>query len=391
MQDNVGELLALQSEILVSEMDEKTKECAISWEHFDKGSFHTTWVWDERTYDVYLMRLQSAILLDFIREDVLELSLTSSLEPKVSTLYETVTEFDEPDFLKEALIDLGVAAPGCDGGEELGLQFLPEANFASYDFVKPASGSFMANSTDRSIELFYYPEGNIVTVRKVGNINGIAVSTMYQKLFWTEMKDNAGPRSALVTADFDGGEDKVIAEGVCPQGVAVDQVHRRVFWTDSQSKEIRSCDFDGRNSVVLAVSEQRPYQIALDVPNRKFYWAARDTIKDGGIYRADLDGANVAVIRNTGLNNCRAVVLAKGKIFSSENGELKRMDLDGTNLETLSFGFSLIEDLATDSRQTYLFIADTGLDYVYRHRVGSERIDALTTQRANRRGIAIYG
>lgn len=54
-----------------------------------------------------------------------------------------------------------------------------------------------------------------------------------------------------------------------PVGVAIDTVNSHVYWTEQLafSRQIRRCNFDGTNPVVI-LNEKSPWAISLDLINR---------------------------------------------------------------------------------------------------------------------------
>uniref|UniRef100_A0A8C1GLZ9 Uncharacterized protein n=1 Tax=Cyprinus carpio TaxID=7962 RepID=A0A8C1GLZ9_CYPCA len=60
---------------------------------------------------------------------------------------------------------------------------------------------------------------------------------------------------------------------VQPEGIAVDTVHRKLFWVDSGKDRIETSDLDGRNRKVVIDSDLvNPRAIVMDAKSGTLYW-----------------------------------------------------------------------------------------------------------------------
>ena len=161
---------------------------------------------------------------------------------------------------------------------------------------------------------------------------GIALDVVNGKMYWTD--SDAG---TIQRADLDGSNvEDLITRLDQPVGIALDVVNGKMYWTDSDAGTIQRADLDGSNVEDLITRLYQPEGIALDVVNGKMYWTDSDA---GTIQRADLDGSNVEYLSwewPVGI----ALDVVNGKMYwtNSDAGTIQRADLDGSNVEDLITG-----------------------------------------------------
>jgi hypothetical protein len=123
---------------------------------------------------------------------------------------------------------------------------------------------------------------------------------------------NLGNPSRLLSISADGKDMRTLVAdlGVAPDGIAIDPVHRHIFWTYMGSSHdgedffvndgsLQRVDFDGRNRTVIVPEGKTftPKQIQCDVKNGLIYWCDREGMR---VMRAQLDGSRLTVLVQTG-------------------------------------------------------------------------------------------
>lgn len=106
MSDNFLELKLLQSQVILAEMAEKTKSCALEWQQFAPAVFKSEWELDGDLYDAYLAKLQNHYVLDFLEDDEIVLSIHSAVNEDLGTLYVMVERLFYANPFVEPLIGL---------------------------------------------------------------------------------------------------------------------------------------------------------------------------------------------------------------------------------------------------------------------------------------------
>ncbi|XP_028028555.1 low-density lipoprotein receptor-related protein 4-like [Bombyx mandarina] len=133
-------------------------------------------------------------------------------------------------------------------------------------------------------------------------------------MYWSDW----GASPCIERADMDGGNRKKLIFGqmTWPNGLALDLVHNRIYWTDGGNKTIEYANLDGTGRTKLI--ENLPHPFGLDLYGDEVFWTDWDTQsiqaanKDTGAKRRTL-GSGVAGLmdvrvfhkeRTSGFNRC---------------------------------------------------------------------------------------
>ena len=169
------------------------------------------------------------------------------------------------------------------------------------------------------------------------------------KIYWTQAGFSLGIRRAnLDGSDVENLVEMNLFSGSSLEGIALDVIDRKMYWTDTGTHKIQRANLDGSDIEDLVIGVQgvkNPGDIALDLTNRKMYWTDADA---GKIRRANLDGSNVEDLITTGLDSPIGIALdiEVGKMYwthgewdedteTRTNGKIQRANLDGSNVQDL--------------------------------------------------------
>jgi hypothetical protein len=160
--------------------------------------------------------------------------------------------------------------------------------------------------------------------------------------------------------------------------MAVDGLNGMLFFVDAQSYELWSVKLDGSGlALVESGLPNYPVDLALDVLNRKIYYATSSAIQNSNtVHRVDYTGANDTTVftasgptvnGGNGVSRCTAIAVdvSNSKIFLADAGaqEIWSMSLAGTGLAALatSAANSFPTDVALDTvhQQAYFTISST--------------------------------
>lgn len=189
---------------------------------------------------------------------------------------------------------------------------------ASWNFVQKANFDGSNTETLISVDFSNAPDN-------------IALDIEGGKMYWTS------DWGWLQRANLDGSEfeDFVLGQQERPYGIALDLVNKKMYWTDFIVGAIRRANLDGTDYEELINSGiAAPFSLALDVERGKMYWIDPQIKK---IQSANLDGTNITNIIsfNDNSNPSLTIDTREGKLYWTENTQIRRANLDGSNLEVV--------------------------------------------------------
>ena len=146
-----------------------------------------------------------------------------------------------------------------------------------------------------------------------------------------------------------------------------------VYFTNPYGHEIKRTNHNGTVVVdVIPAVLQDPNRIALDSASEKIYWTEREL---GEIKRANLDGTNIEVVL-TGLDWPRAIALdeANGRVYWTSFDRIQRADLDGTVVEDVLTDLEDLRAIAIDPTTGTLYWSDVDPIW-YESRISAASLD----------------
>jgi len=222
---------------------------------------------------------------------------------------------------------------------------------------------------------------------------GIALDLHSGKMYWTDVENREIHR-----ANLDGSNiEDIVTTGdysSTPSGLALDLSAGKMYWTDTGLDKIWRANLDGSATEELVTSGiPAATAIALDLNAGKMYWVDSGLRREGMIQRSSLDGSNIEDLRSEEDPTTIALDVATGKMYwgDADLDEMRRSDLDGSDMETL------VVVTMTDTRGLVLDLAEGKMywtDYdppkIRRANLDGSRIEDVVTQGLGRpHGIAI--
>ncbi|XP_050993855.1 nidogen-2 [Labeo rohita] len=150
-------------------------------------------------------------------------------------------------------------------------------------------------------------KSTILLALKDSTVIGIDYDCQENMIYWTDFGRHTINRAVL---EFRSEPEAIISQGlVQPEGIAVDTVHRKLFWVDSGKDRIETSSLDGSNRKVLIDSDLvNPRAIIVDANSGTLYWTDwnRDAPK---IESSSLEGHKRKVLVQAGLMLPNALTL----------------------------------------------------------------------------------
>ena len=122
-----------------------------------------------------------------------------------------------------------------------------------------------------------------------------------------------------------------------------------MYWINTTSRRLYR--FTGTNVANIVSSVQNATSIVVDVTRQKIYWTEQTGERTGRIRRANLDGSNVALVKElTSVPRDLAINVTSGQLYLTNSwGKVQRLNLDGSGFyPNLITGLTSPKHLAVD-------------------------------------------
>ena len=193
-------------------------------------------------------------------------------------------------------------------------------------------------------------------------VASLTVDAAGGKIYWAEQGSSSG---TIKRANLDGTNVEVLTtEPITASSFVVDTADNKLYWIDSTQGRIHSADLNGENiTTIIELDDIK--DIALDAEGGKLYFSDLFAIR-----RVNLDGTNVEIIL-TGWGTFRTkgiggIAVADGKIYWTEqlvwyraSGNIHRANLNGTNIETLATPLGRPTGIAVDTLNGKVYWANS--------------------------------
>ncbi|XP_048587664.1 low-density lipoprotein receptor-related protein 8 isoform X2 [Nematostella vectensis] len=179
------------------------------------------------------------------------------------------------------------------------------------------------------------PDTTIETVHETGLVEpaGLAIDWVGRKMYWADPGANT-----IEVSELDGSNKMtLISSGLDkPSAVVLDPTEGFIYWTDwGDPAKIERASMDGTARKVLISGEhlERPAGLAIDYSTRRLYWidSKLDVIK-----HCNLNGTEVRVVINTGIDNPTAITVFEDHIYWTDSRKIyKANKFTGKNMTVL--------------------------------------------------------
>ena len=183
-------------------------------------------------------------------------------------------------------------------------------------------------------------------------VASLTVDTAGGKVYWSEHGSSGG---TIKRANLDGASVEVlVTRPITPQSIKADTVGNKLYWINSLEGKIQSANLNGENIKTVIQLDDSITHIAVDAEGGKLYWADSQL----RIRRMNLDGTNLETpLTDWSTHDTQgigSIAIADGKIYWTEQqyrtvGGIYRADLIGTNIETLVIPLGIPAGIAVDT------------------------------------------
>ena len=235
-------------------------------------------------------------------------------------------------------------------------------------------------------------------------VESLTVDTAGGKLYWGERTKSGG---IIKRASFDGTNvEELVSLSSVPRGIAIDAVGNKLYWTNSDL-QIQTATLNGEGiSTVIQLEEEiiekkietdcswfiiwvcstetieinitSPTDIAVNTADGRLYW--RELSRR--IRRVNLDGTNLETLVS-GLGPTFGITVADGKVYwaelvSVDSGKIQRANPDGTNIETLATVYGRPLGISVDTAASKVYWANS-LGGIQRMDINGGEVEAVVS------------
>ena len=156
---------------------------------------------------------------------------------------------------------------------------------------------------------------------------------------------NAWGKLQRMNPDGSDFQSNFITDLESPKDIALDVGGGKLYWieqTGDKTGKIRRADLNGSNVELVKDLTSRPLAIAIDPVNRKLYVANAW----GKLQRMNPDGSDFQSNFITDLETPTAIAVLEGKLYWTEQGSIRRSNLNGESIEDIAVGLGTPTSIA---------------------------------------------
>ncbi|XP_064194517.1 low-density lipoprotein receptor-related protein 8-like isoform X1 [Anguilla rostrata] len=235
-----------------------------------------------------------------------------------------------------------------------------------------------------------------LVVPMLKNAVALDVDVSTNKIYWTDLFHRKIYSAFISKASDSSQHTTLIGSSLqSPQGLAVDWVHKNLYWTDSARKSISVASADGKKSRVLIGTEpSEPRAIAVDPAQGFMYWS--DWGVQAKIERAGMNGVDRQVLVSDSIEwpNGITLDLPNRRLYwvDSKLHLISSVDFSGAHRRVLlSSPLQLGHPFALSVFEDRLYWTDLEKEAVYSaNRLTGQEVTALAEHLNNPHDILVF-
>uniref|UniRef100_UPI001BFC8773 MBG domain-containing protein n=1 Tax=Echinicola shivajiensis TaxID=1035916 RepID=UPI001BFC8773 len=199
-------------------------------------------------------------------------------------------------------------------------------------------------------------DGSDIQTVLTGFYVGVRIDNINQKIYFNEVD------GGIFKADLDGSNVETLIPGAEANGFALDLANNKIYWSQFVSGKIRRANLDGTIAEDIISSTNDPFEVWVDNFNNKLFWASYN---NKTFSSSNLDGTNKVQIISGGVSQPWGIQsdALNGKVYFTDHSQLRRADLDGSNIESLSAN-GIPEGLDIDPEADKVYYGGSGIRIV---------------------------
>ena len=244
---------------------------------------------------------------------------------------------------------LSPSAPGYQCSCPTGVRLVNDGKTCASDMQKYLVVAVRNTIRRISLEVPYYAEVVVPLDRQLSNAIIVDIHIENNTIYWSDTKEDKIYRASVSS----GVVQDVISVGLYDvNGLAVDNIGQKLYWTDAGRKRIEVSNLDGSHRRVLIWHElDSPRAIAVNHLTGHMIWT--DWGAQVRIERADMDGGRRAIIVSERLGWPNGITITKKGRFvwaDSKTHTIEMADINGVNRRLLisdlpaPYGVAVIDD-----------------------------------------------
>lgn len=226
----------------------------------------------------------------------------------------------------------------------------------------------------------------VETIMEINTVRELEINPYTDKLWFID-----NDLGNISRCDLDGSNIEVMVDGLTsPSDITLDHDNQRIFYSSSGTNQIFVANFDGSDPTVIMDGDGKPIHVELECGSNHIYWC---DYENGRIVRTADDGSDSEDFL-TGLEQPRDLEIdeANGWIYWVEGGDvnqLRRADLNAENIQNIYQLDGNLGSIEIDDLNHKIYLLDLYASRLYRMDMDGTNVETLFSSFSNASNIAV--